>query len=134
MIVIYGIGVRTSTSSTDTSLISYVSTISSGFYFLLAYTLISLKHKMFDWSMITNLLYILVITFQMNTLWYMFWASTFDGFNSTSSFNTIHIIADIQATLSVIIVSFQFIAQINRTQIFILSIIQVFAFAMNWAI
>ncbi len=111
IILFFGIFVRTSTD--DTSLTTYITTIASGFYFLLgilffilAYTATSFKFKMFDWSMLTNMLFIIIISLQLNTLFVMFWLSCFDGFNTTSSFTSVHLIAGIEAALAIMITCF----------------------------
>lgn len=92
IIVLYGIFMRTSTATALTSLTS----IESGLYFTLginckyiAYTIITLKHKMYDWSTITNYIFILAVTLQTNNLYYFFWKYCFDrNFSATSVITT----------------------------------------------
>ena len=71
IIIFYGIFVRTGSSTVD------YTTLEAPLYFCLAFTLYSMKHRMFDWSQLTNFLFILAITFQLNTLFIMFWDSAF---------------------------------------------------------
>lgn len=47
----------------------------------------SFKYRMFDWSVLTNMLFVLIISLQLNTLYTMFWMNCFDGFNATTDFN-----------------------------------------------
>jgi hypothetical protein len=110
IIIIYGIFVRTDSTNT---LSTYMQSISSSFYFIFgnyllisAYTVVSFRYKMFDWSMLTNLLFIIAISIQLNTLYIMFWASCFNGFNSTSSFGTTHLVTGVQCALCIIITVF----------------------------
>ena len=100
IIIFFGIFVRTSPD--DSTLLTYVTSIASGFYFLIgnskfnqAFTATSFKYKMFDWSMLTNMLFILIISLQLNTLFMMFWQSCFLGFNATSNFTGIHVVVGI---------------------------------------
>ena len=82
IIVIYGIFVRT---GTDSSVTAYYY-IEAPLYFTLAYTLLSMRFRMYDWSQLTNFLFVLAISFQMNTLYIMFWKDSFDkNFSSTQS-------------------------------------------------
>lgn len=76
------------------------------FMLTLAYTVVSFRYKMFDWSMLTNLLFIIAICIQLNTLYIMFWASCFSGFNATSSFGTTHLVTGVQCALCIIITVF----------------------------
>jgi hypothetical protein len=87
--------------------------LSSSLYFVFgklstyeAYTVVSFRYKMFDWSMLTNLLFIIAISIQLNTLYIMFWQSCFNGFNSTSSFGTTHLVTGVQCALCIIITVF----------------------------
>jgi hypothetical protein len=80
IIVLYGIFVRTNTDSTLTAYYD----IEGPLYFTLAFTLLSMRFRMYDWSQLTNFLFVLAISFQMNTLYMMFWKAAFyKEFNST---------------------------------------------------
>jgi hypothetical protein len=134
--------VRTSTDASVTgSLADYITVISSGLYFLLgnssfipAFTATSFKFKMFDWTMMSNMLFILIVCLQLNTLYLMFWQSCFNGFSSTSSFTTAHFVVGIEAALAIMITCFEFIGQLNKIQIFLIAMVEIFFFALNWAI
>ena len=110
IIIVYGIFVRTDSTNTVSTYLQYIST---SFYFIfgnsfiiLAYTVVSFRYKMFDWSMLTNLLFIIAICIQLNTLYIMFWSSCFNNFYSTSSFGTTHLVTGIQCALCIIITIF----------------------------
>lgn len=80
IIVIYGIFIRTGTDSTSTSYYY----IEAPLYFTLAFTLLSMKFRMYDWSQLTNFLFVLAVSFQMNTLYVIFWKDCFNkSFSST---------------------------------------------------
>jgi hypothetical protein len=114
IIIFFGIFVRTSTDASVTgSLADYITVISSGLYFLLgnssfipAFTATSFKFKMFDWTMMSNMLFILIVCLQLNTLYLMFWQSCFNGFSATSSFTTAHFVVGIEAALAIMITCF----------------------------
>ena len=64
----------------------------------------------------------------------MFWQSCFNGFSVTSSFTTTHFVVGIEAALAIMITCFEFIGQLNKLQIFLIAMVEIFFFALNWAI
>ena len=90
---------------------------------------------MYDWSQLTNFLFIAAICFQLNTLYFMFWESAFyRQFNSTTNVTSIHLIINIECTLAVLVTTFQFVGRLTIQQIFALTMVEVFAFALNFSI
>ena len=83
----------------------------------------------------TNFIFIVVICFQINTLYYFFWASAFaNTFTATSAFTSGSLITGVEASLTVVITVFYFISRLTHIQIFIICMFEVFAYALNWAI
>lgn len=129
MIVLYGIFARTG------SLLTSLNTLETPLYFTLAYTLLSLRQRMCDWMQLTNYLFIVAICFQMNTLYLMFWDAVFNtGFFSTTAINSYYLIVNIECILAVLVTSLQFTGKLSLEQLFALSLIEVFAFALNFSI
>lgn len=90
---------------------------------------------MHDWTILTNYLFILSISFQLNTLYLMFWDSAFNsGFSATTQINPAYLIVNIECTLAVLVTAFQFVGQLSIVQIFALCMVEVFAFALNFGI
>lgn len=85
--------------------------------------------------MITNYLIILMLTFQIHTLYYFFWQEALtNSFTSTASISSNALVAGLEATLAIVVTASLFVSRLNQTQIFILCMIEVFAFALNWGI
>ena len=128
IIIFFGIFVRTSPD--DSTLTTNITTIASGFYFLLgislwysAFTATSFRFKMLDWLMLSNMLFILTICLQINTLYVMFWQSCFNGFSATNNLSTTHVVVGIEAALAIMVTCFEFIGQLNKAQIFLIAMI-----------
>lgn len=108
IILFYGIFLRTG----DTS--NTYSDLESPLYFTLAFTLLSLRLRMYDWSVLTNYLFILAISFQMNTLFVMFWeASFYNNFTSTTSITSLHLVINIECALTILVTSLQFLGKLT---------------------
>jgi len=119
IIVLYGIFLRTGYTTT-----SSFSDLEAPLYFTLAFTLLHFKYRMYDWSQLTNLLFVAAITFQLNTLLFIFWESSFyRTFNSTSNISPLHLIINIECTLTILVTLFQFVGRFTPQQIFALSIV-----------
>lgn len=82
MVLLFGIFIRVGTASTT----AY--SFNQPFVFLLGYTLISIKFKLYDWTTIINLVFISAITFQWNTLFYIFWSSCVNNSFTVTSYIT----------------------------------------------
>lgn len=79
-ILIFGIFIRIDSASSGES------ALSQSFILLLGYTLISIRYRLYDWTTLTNLVFVSAITFQWNILFYIFWTSCVNNsFASTSS-------------------------------------------------
>lgn len=130
IIILYGIFVRTGTAT-----ISTFSDIEAPLYFTLAFTLLHMKNRMYDWSQLTNFLFITAISFQLNTLYFMFWESSFyQAFSSTTNISSLHLIVNIECTLAILVTAFQFVGRFSTQEIFALCMVEVFAFALNFSI
>lgn len=93
------------------------------------------KHRSLDWTVLTNYLFIVALAFQINTLYYFFWYQVFaDTFASTSSMTSDSMIIGTEASLVVIVTVSYFINKLNHLQIFIICMLEVFAFSINWGI
>ena len=65
-------------------------------YFTLAFTLANLRGRMYDWSHLTNYLFICALAFQTNTLYLMLWDSAFNGgFSSTTTITSNYLLINI---------------------------------------
>ena len=130
IIIFYGIFVRTGYTA-----VSSFADLEAPLYFTLAFTLLHFKHRMYDWTQLTNLLFVAAITFQLNTLFFMFWESSFyRSFNSTTNVSSFHLIINIECTLAILVTIFQFVGRFTPQQIFALSLVEIFAFALNFSI
>ena len=90
---------------------------------------------MYDWSQLTNYIFIVAICFQLNTLYFMFWESAFyRDFSATRNISSFHLIINIQCTLAVLVTTFNFVGKLSIQQIFALCMVEVFAFAINFSI
>ena len=117
-IVLFGIFIRIETSSTTTT------SLSQSFVLLLGYTLISIRYRLYDWTTLTNLVFISAITFQWNTLFYIFWTSCVNNsFSATSNLTSNIIIASIQAILCIIVTLNVFLGKLTHLQMFVISLI-----------
>ena len=129
IIVIYGIFVRTG------STLSAITELESTIYFTLAFTLINMKYRMYEWSHLTNYLFIMALCFQINTLFLMFWDAAFHNtFAATTTIHSYYLLIDVECLLAVLITSHQFAGRLSTEQIFALSMIEIFAFALNFSI
>lgn len=100
-----------------------------------AYSLIFIRHKSLDWTAITTFLLVLALAFQINTLYYFFWLEAFaNTFTSTASFTSLAMISGVEASLTVIVTVFYFVSRLTHIQIFLITMLEVFAFALNWGI
>jgi len=94
-----------------------------------------MKGRLYDWSMLTNYLFVLAVCFQMNTLYLMFWDSAFNsGFSSNMTINSYFLIINIECTLAVLVTMFVFFRTLNLPQLFALCMIEVFAFSLNFGV
>lgn len=94
-----------------------------------------MRFRMYDWSQLTNYLFVVAICFQMNTLYVMFWESSFyNTFSSTTYISSLFLIVNIECILTVLVTIFQFTGRLTLQQIFALSMVEVFAFALNYSI
>jgi hypothetical protein len=119
IIVFYGIFVRTGSATT-----SYFSDLEAPLYFTLAYTLLTMRFRMYDWSQLTNYLFIVALCFQMNTLYIMFWEACFySSFSSTTNISSLYLIINIECILAVLVTTFQFTGRFTIPQIFVLCMI-----------
>ena len=76
-----------------------------------------------------------MITFQIHTLYYYFWAEAFaQSFTSTASITSNALVAGLEATLAIVVTASLFVSRLNQTQIFLLCMIEVFVYALNWGI
>jgi hypothetical protein len=76
-----------------------------------------------------------MICLQINTLYYYFWKSAFERhFSSTSSITSDALISGIEATLTIVVTISYFHHKLNQLGLFVLVMIEVFFFALNWAI
>lgn len=117
-IVLFGIFIRISSTTTTTA------SLSQSFSFLLGYTLISLRFKLYDWTTLTNLIFISAVTFQWNTLFHIFWTSCVTNtFSSTSYITNDVIIASIQAILCIMVTLHIFLGRLTHLQMFVISLI-----------
>jgi hypothetical protein len=118
IIVLYGIFARTGTTTTG------VSDLETPLYFTLAFTLLNLKFRMYDWNQLTNYLFIVALVFQMNTLYLMFWDSAFNtGFSATTTINSYYLIVNLECVLAVLVTAFQFTGKLTIEQIFALTMV-----------
>lgn len=91
IIIFYGIFLRTGSDSNYT-----YNNLEAPLYFTLAFTLLSMKYRMYDWSLLTNYLFIVAISFQLNTLFVIFWEACFyQYFPSTTNISSLHLIMNI---------------------------------------
>lgn len=90
VIVLYGIFVRTGSST------AAFTDIEGPLYFTLAWVLLNLRGRMSDWSSLGNYLFLLALSFQLNTLYLMFWDSAFNsGFSGTSVYSSYYLIINV---------------------------------------
>ena len=130
IILFYGIFIRTGTDTVST-----FTDLEAPLYFTLAFTLLSMRFRMYDWSQLTNYIFIVAISFQLNTLYFMFWESSFyRNFSSTTNISSYHLIINIQCTLTILVTTFNFVGKLSIQQIFALCMVEVFAFALNFSI
>ena len=130
IIIFYGIFLRTGDSTNSTFY-----DMENALYFTLGFTLLSMRGRMYDWSLLTNYLFVIAISFQLNTLYVIFWQSSFyREFNSTTNITSYHLIINIQCALALLVTSLQFIGKLTLQQIFALSMVEVFAFALNFSV
>ena len=81
-----------------------------------------IKHKSMDWTAMTSFLFIVAICFQINTLYYFFWAEAFaENFTSTAAFTSNSLISGVEASLTVVITVFYFVSKLTHIQIFIIA-------------
>ena len=65
-----------------------------------------------------------MITFQIHTLYYYFWAEAFaQSFTSTASITSNALVAGLEATLAIVVTASLFVSRLNQTQIFLLCMI-----------
>lgn len=94
-----------------------------------------IRHKSLDWTAITTFLFVLALAFQVNTLYYFFWLEAFaNAFTSTASFTSLAMISGVEASLTVLVTVFYFVSRLTHIQIFLVAMLEVFAFALNWGI
>lgn len=128
-IVLFGIFIRVSSASASSA------SLSQSFSLLLGYTLISIRYKLYDWTTLTNLIFIAAITFQWNTLFHIFWTSCVTStFTSTSEVTSDVIIASIQAILCIIVTLNVFLGKLTHLQMFIIALIEIIGFSLNLVI
>lgn len=90
IIVLYGIFARTGSTTTG------VSDLETPLYFTLAFTLVNMKYRMYEWNQLANYLFIAALVFQMNTLYMMFWDAAFNtSFYATTNINSYYLIVNI---------------------------------------
>lgn len=90
---------------------------------------------MYDWSQLTNFIFIAAIVFQIHTLYWMFWESAFyREFYSTKNLTSFHLIINVECTLAILVTVFQFVGRFTTPQIFAITMVEVFAFALNFSI
>lgn len=130
--MLYGIFVRTgSTSSTSGS----ISDIETPLYFTLAFTLLNMRFRMYEWSQLANYLFVMALSFQLNTLYMMFWDNAFNRtFAATTNISNYYLIINVECMLAVLVTAFQFTGKLTIEQIFALSMVEIFAFALNFSI
>lgn len=76
-----------------------------------------------------------MVCFQINTLYYYFWASAFaQTFSSTSSLSSFAFTSGMEATLTVLITVSLFASRLSQLSVFIITMIEVFFYALNWGI
>ena len=76
MIILYGIFIRTDSTTTFS-----ISTIDSSLFFIagkyyiiiIAYAFLSIKNRNLDWTVLMHYLFIVMLVFQINTLYFYFW-------------------------------------------------------------
>lgn len=90
----------------------------------LAYAFLNTKNRNLDWTVLTNFLFIVMICFQINTLYYYFWASAFaKSFSSTSSLSASVFVSGMEATLTVVITASMFASRLSQLGLFVLTMI-----------
>lgn len=125
-IVLFGIFIRIDSTSTESS------SLSQSFILLLGYTLISIRYRLYDWTTLTNLIFISAITFQWNTLFYIFWTSCANAtFTSTSNITNDVIVASVQAILCILVTLNTFLGRMTHLQMFVVSLIEIVGFSLN---
>jgi len=93
-----------------------------------------MKFRMYEWSILTNYLFIMALSFQLNSLFIMFYDNAYrTGFYSTTTFTGYYLMIDVECMLAILITSFQFAGRLTTEQIFALSIVEIFAFALNFS-
>jgi hypothetical protein len=94
-----------------------------------------MRFRMYEWSQLANYLFIMALSFQMNTLYLMFWDSAFNtGFSATTNINSYYLIINVECLLAILVTAFQFTGKLTIEQIFALSMVEIFAFALNFSI
>lgn len=137
MIILYGIFIRTDSITT-----SATSSLDSGLFFIACksrvisgYAFLCTKHRNLDWTVLTHYLFIVMICFQINTLYFYFWSSAFaQVFSATSSLSSFVFISGMEATLTVLITVSMFTSRLSQLSVFTITMIEVFFFALNWGI
>lgn len=103
--------------------------------FTLGYTMYTFNYRKFDWSVLTNLLFVTAIVLQWNTLFYAFWVSCLTvTFNATTSIGMLNIMSSVEAVLCVLVTVNQFLPRMSHTQVFLVAIIEVIGFSLNLAV
>lgn len=94
-----------------------------------------MRFRMYEWNQLANYLFIMALTFQMNTLYIMFWDAAFNtGFSATTTINSYYLIINIECVLAILVTVFQFTGKLTLEQVFALSMVEIFAFALNFSI
>lgn len=90
---------------------------------------------MYEWSQLANYLFIMALSFQMNTLYLMLWDNAFNNtFAATTDISNYYLIVNVECMLAILVTAFQFTGKLTIEQIFALSMVQIFAFALNFSI
>lgn len=128
-IVLFGVFIRIDSTSTESS------SLSQSFVLLLGYTLISIRYRLYDWTTLTNLIFISAITFQWNTLFYIFWTSCVNSsFSATANITSDVVVASVQAILCILVTLNVFLGRLTHLQMFVIALIEIIGFSLNVAI
>jgi hypothetical protein len=124
MIILFGIFIRTNDPLASLSLGS----MDSGLFFIAgnsiiysAYAFLYVKHRSIDWTALTNFLFIVMITLQINTLYYYFWSYAFDhNFHATTPLSSDALINGLESALTVVVTSSLFLTKLSQVSLFAL--------------
>ena len=76
-----------------------------------------------------------MIVFQINTLYYFFYAEGFNNnFTATTAITSNAMISGLEATFAIVITASMFVSRLNQKQIFILCMVEGFIYALNFGI